>query len=512
MKLKLFISTFQRNEFKSILGKRKTNFWILLVVFLCSIGALEFSRAGMAYLEEKMDDPFIKWVEISAEGGGRFEEFHKALEDTSFAIRSQYNIDTAEENFYLHLVPFNGTKMPPVTSRTIDCESRLLSGILAEENVVVPPLNPITSKDYGWIVTQRFMTRMGYEDSTHYPLFITIRKPGDTAAIAEWGLVDCQDGRDVTIPIPILAVVKQLPNLLDFMAPRMFYDQDMTVSRPFNYSVHHEYFDKLLFVVEDTAGVESAIKAILDEDSVDYDSYVPIERYDESLYPAFKLIFTIRDTILPPMNHAAKRVVDELPGVWRVYDFEFVDTRFSGGANYLTLMFNDLSMVSDFADWAFMDYGIRIDMAQIEAKENFKTFNILAIVLCVAIMILSVLFVTIFLWFLIDSHFRAISKNLGTIMAFGLPNHTIIRIYRTVFLRMVLYSLGVAVILLGVTELVLSYFSVVREGGMHYIILNDAWVWALIVIIPILTTIVVTFTMRGKLKAKPGDLIFERNN
>ena len=29
---------------------------------------------------------------------------------------------------------------------------------------------------------------------------------------------------------------------------------------------------------------------------------------------------------------------------------------------------------------------------------------------------------------------------------------------------------------------------------------------------PILTTIVVTFTMRGKLKAKPGDLIFERNN
>ena len=509
MKLKLFTKTFTKNEFRTILGKRMSNFWILLVVFLCSIGALEFSRAGMRYLEYKMSDPFINWVEIQEQG--EFKLFSEEMRDT--AIRGEYNIGDYEENFFEFHQIWGIKGKYRADGRTIAFNSRLLDRILDEDNIVIPPLDPITDCDYGWIVTQELMERLGYDDPQNYPVFINIATTGDTTNIREWGLTDYGEGKWMSCPVPILAVVKQLPNLLDFMAPRLFYAQwNNKNTRPFDYSAHPEYYGDLKFVVSDTSGVAAAMRTILDEDSVQYGDYFePYTDYRESIIPAHLLRIVIYDSVFAPVNHAAQRIVDAIPGVTRYYDYAF-GNEFKGKINYISIMFDDLGKVSDFSKWARDNYAIRIDMAQIEAKENFKTFNILASVLCVAIMILSVLFVTIFLWFLIDSHFRAISKNLGTIMAFGLPNRTIIHIYLRVFLRMVLCSLVIAVVLLGVTELVLSLLGVERAGGMHYIILNDAWVWALIVIIPLLTTVVVTLTMRGKLKAKPGDLIFERNN
>lgn len=510
MKLKLFTKTFTKNEFRSILGKRMSNFWILLVVFLCSIGALEFSRAGMRYLKVKMNDPFINWIEIQDQG--EFNSFCDAIQDSS--LRKQFNIADFEENNFIYLPVWNAEKgQPRANGRTIAYNSRLLDRILDKDNVIVPPLDPITESDYGWIVTEDLMRNLKYENVEDYPLFIDVATICDTTTLDSLGLTAYMDGKWLGVQIPILAVVKQLPNLLDVMTPRMFYSQwyDENV-QPLKYFRHSEYFGDLRFIVSDTNGFSSVVRSILDEDSINYSSYFePYEAYNESFRPAYKLRVVIYDSLPARVSHAAQRIVDSVPGTYRTFDYVLNGT-YAQSTNYVSLMFRDLSLVSDFAKWARANYKIRIDMAQIEAKENFKTFDILASVLCVAIMVLSVLFVTIFLWFLIDSHFRAISKNLGTIMAFGLPNHTIINIYLRVFLRMVLYSLVVAVAMLGITELVLSLLGVVRQGGMHYIVLNDPWVWALIVIIPVLTAVVVTFTMRGKLKAKPGDLIFERNN
>ena len=77
---------------------------------------------------------------------------------------------------------------------------------------------------------------------------------------------------------------------------------------------------------------------------------------------------------------------------------------------------------------------------------------------------------------------------------------------------MILYSLGAAIAALGIIELLFLIIGLTREGKMEFISLADWVVWMFIIIIPVLTAIVVSATMKQKLKANPGDLIFERNN
>ena len=175
-------------------------------------------------------------------------------------------------------------------------------------------------------------------------------------------------------------------------------------------------------------------------------------------------------------------------------------------------MFEDLTKVKAFSLWAKEQHGVRIDMAQIEAKENFNTFNLLASMLCLFISIIAIAFVSIFLYFLIDSHFRKISKNLGTIMAFGLGNKQIITIYLSVFLLMIMASLLAVIAVLGGAEILFSALKCwLYEGKMPHFSLCDSWVVITILVIPLISALATIIFLKYKLKATPGDLIFERN-
>lgn len=503
-KLTLFTKTFTRNEYSSILGKKRLNFIILLVVFVCAIAALEFSRSGTKYLSYKMSDPFINWVDIKKADNENFEQFMESVRDAD--VIKRYNINNVEMNNYMIDYLFDREyKKIRVEGRTLAPSSRLLEKILDPSNVVVSRNTAINDDDYGWIITLDVLHRMGFEEDS-IPLFAGIASPGDTSNAIEWG-IKYQKGKFFDIPVPIIAVVRQLPNLLDFVAPSYYFDQDKSGS--FNITMHKEYYNDIYFVMEDTVGSYTAVANALDSVGVPYDNNFVYERYDNSFFNAWRVRAVVYDSVTSNVNAAADRVLAAHPEYYRFYEYDFGETD-PLAPDYLSLMFNDVSNVAAFADWAKNDFGIRIDMAQIDAKNNFNTFNILSNVLCMAIVILSVLFVTIFLWFLIDSHFRSISKNLGTIMAFGLPNRTIVQIYLRVFLRMVCTSLLIAVASLVVIELLMSILGIVREGGFHYISALDGWVVAMIVVIPVMTAVVVAFTVRRKLRAKPGDLIFDR--
>jgi hypothetical protein len=132
--------------------------------------------------------------------------------------------------------------------------------------------------------------------------------------------------------------------------------------------------------------------------------------------------------------------------------------------------------------------------------------------LCLFIAIIAIAFVAIFLYFLIDSHFRRISKNLGTIMAFGLGNKQIIKIYLSVFLLMITVSLLSVIAALRLSEIVFNTMHWWQyEGKMPHFSLCDAWVIITILVIPLISTLATVIFLSNKLKATPGDLIFERN-
>ena len=302
------------------------------------------------------------------------------------------------------------------------------------------------------------------------------------------------------------------------MTTPYFLDQLEDDSRPFNLSIHPEYFDKVQFVVDNN--IEDSLKKELNnklsakgvnfiwEETVNY----------TSSFKDLKLISVmLNDTLTKKtiVNSICDQVSQNyaIQKAQRYYEYKYeYNINYKPKTDYISVMFQDLGKIKEFQTWAKDNYNIRIDMAQVEAKENFKTFQLLSIFLSSALILISILFIIIFLYFLINAHFQKISKNLGTIMAFGLDNSKIIKIYLLVFIRLVLFGLIPAVISLVIIQLLLHFLKIVRENGMPYINMNDIWIYSVFFGI-IAISIIVTFIIMGKkLKSTPGDLIYERNN
>ena len=500
-----YTNIFIKKELKSIVGKGWKNFWILFFVFAITIFALEFSRSGVKFLEYKMSDPFINWIDVRHQTN--FELFRGETEQE----KENYNIATIDaDNYILEYVFTKDYRMIRVEGRTISSESKLLEKILHKDNLIVVREQKIDKRDYGWIVTIDLMNRLGYEDGAHYPLYINYTFPGAPENLKKYGLKEHKDYFE--IPIPIIAVVAQLPDLLDLIAPTYFMEQKNSGGNPFIIPNHENYFHDLYLIAEKPdKDFEDRLKSCFDNAGLLYDDDFEKEEIDNLLRPATQFRITIRDLDYPKLNKIVDQICENEKDLYRTYDWAF-DGGYRLQPNYLSFMFSDLEYVKAFSVWAKEQHGIRIDMAQIEAKENFRTFEILAYLLCLFISMIAIAFVAIFLYFLIDSHFRKISKNLGTIMAFGLGNKQIIRIYLTVFLLMILASLLAVIAVLGGAEMLFNTMNWWQyEGKMAHFSLWDIWVMITILVIPLVSALATVVFLQFKLRATPGDLIFERN-
>jgi len=510
MKTEKYTEIFVKKEFNSIVGRGWRNFWILSAVFLVTIFALEFSRSGIYFLDYKMNDPFIKWINVRYQTN--FDEFR--IDTDTDSLKMKYNISTVEENMFMWVYAFTSEfGIKGVDGRTISYESELVKGILGDKNIVKKREMEMNERDYGWIVTKDLMERLGYDDKDIYPLYINFASPGDTTRLKETGLKNFKTYFEV--PIPIIAVVEQLPDLLDFIAPTYFMEQFQSRKKPFiipNKENENYFYDLYLVAENPDENIVDRIKSYFDDAGIQYDDDIDQKELSHLLRHATQYGFTIRDTVYQTLNSVVSAICEKEKDLYRTYRWNFDPVAKLSSRDYLSFMFNDLTKVKEFSNWAKETHGIRIDMAQIEAKENFKTFSLLSSMLCFFIAVIAIAFVAIFLYFLIDSHFRRISKNLGTIMAFGLGNKQIIRIYLAVFLLMILVSLLAVVGVLGGAEILFNTLEWWQyENGMPHFSLGDKWVILTILVIPVISAVATVVFLRFKLKATPGDLIFERN-
>ena len=95
-------------------------------------------------------------------------------------------------------------------------------------------------------------------------------------------------------------------------------------------------------------------------------------------------------------------------------------------------------------------------------------------------------------------------------MAFGLSNKDIIRNYLIVFISLISVALFAAFVVLLSVEDIFQLLDFTRNDGFPYIYIRDTWVVCMIISIPIVSACVVYMSIYYKLKATPGDLIFER--
>jgi|GEM_PF-4874683 len=395
----LFISA----ELKAIQGPKSRNFLLLFLIVFLSLTALGFGRAMLHYLKQKMDSPFVQFVDVNLPVGSP-SNLLEQLSKLELQSRFQYNPPYPVYTSFTNIVTYNGNSESAYT-RKVAADDKLFEFIIDSDELLQYSNGDLSNfhDNYGCIVTNDFLKRkLGFtvETPTHLSLLVSI-----------------SDGVDIYIPIEIKAIVKALPDNVDLLMSEQL----------FNPLKSKEDFEKLLYDPE--------IKYVLTGKNVDISAL-------QSMYP------TIDVKVLKQLNTHVGISINELldssmissinshksvDSVFRVYSFGALklNSLENHAVDYITFPFTKMDSISSFEVYV-KNYDLKIDMSVIKAKENFRIFNNVGNILSLSVMLLSILLIAIFSSNIIIAHIDKNKKSLGTLKAFGLSNGQIIRMYTTI--------------------------------------------------------------------------------
>ena len=178
-----YFKLFVRREGRVVLGKHWSSLWLLSAVLTVTFLAIAFSNASMKYLSDKMNDPFIRWMDIPNQNEGD-------IDGLASALSSQENMDLFDYNgfqsdYYWAVMFFgaDGNKIQYFRGRFFqDMQTDLMTAILNEENVVdhncISDMTELPEDHLGVILTKDALTRLGY---VRAPAFVDMQGFSDGA-------------------------------------------------------------------------------------------------------------------------------------------------------------------------------------------------------------------------------------------------------------------------------------------------------------------------------------------
>jgi len=198
------------------------------------------------------------------------------------------------------------------------------------------------------------------------------------------------------------------------------------------------------------------------------------------------------------------------------YDLSGFENEFSSFDN-LSVNFISLDRIREFSNFLFDLKNLRIDMSQIESKENYNFVSKLTFFISGFLVIFSVISIILFLSNLLKVHINKIKPNLGTFKAFGLSNSVIVRIYSLLSLRFLFYAIAIALgisLLIGETGFFRFLFrvsgTIIDENTQYFNLLNDIKTYIALAAIVLASLIVLPLNIWRMLNKTPGDLIYKR--
>lgn len=515
-----FFRLFVKREWKEVLGRRYSNLWLLTAMMTATFLAIAFSNASLRYLSDKMNDPFIKWVDIkNTFGEGDFIGLENALNDAENMELYDYN--SYQSDYYFSYMFFGAEEnmLQYFQCRFFqDIKTDLVQAILSEDNVVnhacVPNLDEVDDETIGLVITQNALSKLGYD---YVPAYLDLCHYSIGADSLGFSLYDGQFAR---VPVPVLGVVKRLPSNVDIISTKYFFEQENNDnSYPFNLSSNRSYSESLRYYVPE--GIDSDTFSVFLSETASSLSSVPFDVDPYSFYKPeiipFKpgryisLTGQMEEPLIPLETNAINDVVmgewrDK--GVVRVFDYDFSPYEVSE-KSYLSVYFNKLNKVRDFETFVG-EYKVKIDMSQINSKDNYNSVSIMGNVLSWVIIVFAIVCIVLFIVDLLKSYFQKVKRNIGTFKAFGVSNKRLINIY----LLIVGATIAIAMVLsLFVTFAIQGLFALVgfmKEGMYNYLALGSAKTLATAVIIAVASVLTI-YAVMGKLLVKtPGDLIYDR--
>lgn len=537
--LKLFI----RREGKIVLGNKLSNVWLLSAVLVATFLAIAFSNGSLNYLNYKMNDPFIKWVDIKKENKDEsFRRLMRELQDSTGANANKYHYDSFSYDYEYSFNVFGADDSTIIYLKTrfFDINNyALIEAIVDKENRIaaIPKseVSDIDKRSIGVFLTGKALARMGYDQA---PAYIDLYQYSSGAS--EVGFKEV-NGR-VRVPVPVLGVVKRLPGSVDLVAFTNLYRQKIV--DPLVFFMNNKAYAASLcyFIPEDVDALEfdSRLSELVREETdapfvIDDQSYDPRELYsyknrvtelDEDgmkyHYLGFRQVYMTGEEGLTPevCQRVNERLMAEYGGkdVHRLYRYNYSSAPLPTG-DYLSIQFNDLKAVKQFAEELVGACELEVEMSQINAKENFQAVSVMAITLSVVMVIFAIVCILLFIVNLLQSYFQKVKRNIGTFKAFGISNKELQRVYMIIMLALVAAALAISLVTVSLLQLILPLAGVIKDEGFGYLSL---WRCDVIHAFPSLITVAaalvvilaaaltVRMVMKNLLSATPGDLIYDR--
>jgi|ADurb_Gly_02_Slu_FD_contig_81_547440_length_22805_multi_3_in_0_out_0_15 hypothetical protein len=510
-----FKKIFYREEGKELYGRNYSNFLFLVVILFLTFLAIGFANGSLNYLKKKMDDPFIKWVnvEIPFTIANTIPDLIKDLENDSLQQLFQFNNCTGynQPSFVFHQKSSDITRQ--FSGRTIEFDNQILESIMSGKNLIAGRAWK-DEFDVGLLVTKQFLSALNY--GNEIPSYIYMDYPKSNKAYLK-------------VPLPVVGVVHDLPGNNQFAFTPYFYAKRISRYYPFDVSSSN-YQNRLIYNVDGSRVVASQLAnnvlEVLRTDPLnEYYTDTLILANNATLNEAYKIYFNFSSYLT---NFDLVGQFDEKlqsnssiseSGAIRIYDYDF-----SGFENEtydydnLSVYFSSLDRIRDFSAYLFDSRKLKIDMSQIESKENYNFVSKLTIFISGFLVIFSVISILLFLSNVLKVHINKIKSNLGTFKAFGMSNLLIVRIYSILTLRFLIFSILLAFIIsaaIGETGLFRLLFkisdTIIDDESKYFSLISESKTYIAIGAMLFISLIILPRNIWKMLNKTPGDLIYKRD-
>lgn len=520
--IKEYLKLLMTREGKEVLGKRCSNLWLLTLVLTATFASIAFSHGSMVYLRDKMEDPFTNWVSISkATDNERFNKFRDALGEEENRERFDYRGVQMDQYSDYTIMGTGESHIRYMSARFFEhINTPLVKAILDESNVVEGCMVDsaiLDDETLGFIITLDAAKRLGYSED-HLPTYIQYLAAQDNEKADSLGLKLVMDDF-YPVSIPVLAVVRRLPNNVEMMSANFFYEQQHLNdhTHPFSFSSHPEYQDQLHYYAEEgieKEALETLAKTALPDSLKDKVSVLPNDNLNamKPWRPGQIFTFGLQNVTAPrAFFEAIAQAIESkynTEQVRRVYQLETEDHP-SVRSEFISVEFKSLNHIREFEAFA-KDYGIQLEMSQVASKENFNAVTVMASVLSTAMVLFSIVCIIMFLVNMLQSYFQKVKHNIGTFKAFGMNAGELIYVYTLILIMIVCSAVIMALLITWMVQLLLPLLGIEKDG-FNYLSLWNPMTYIAAAVVIISTVATVSIVMTRMLSQTPGDLIYDRN-
>ena len=519
--MKQYLKLLLAREAKEVVGKKGSNLWLLTLVLVATFASIAFSEGSMIYLKDKMEDPFTNWVSIAKSTD---EESFKDFRDSLFLNENKEKYDYREvlmDQYTNYNIMGKGKFKYPSVRFFEHINTPLVDAILAEENIVkgcVVDSTLLIDNTMGFIITLDIAKQLGYseDDLPSYISYLAVNEGADSL-----GLNLVMD-EFYPVAVPVLAIVRRLPNNVDMMSANFFYEQqhvNSDVTYPFDFKFHEpEYLHRLTFYVSNEIGGETFEKFI--KESLTDSLKSRLQFFDvsddyrdlKSWKPGTIVKIDLGDERMPreAFQNLANAIEEHFDAekVRRVHKLEYGSNHAERGS-FLSVEFKSLKHIREFESFAKRN-GIQLEMEQVHSKENFNAVTVMAGILSAAMVIFSIVCIIMFMVNMLQSYFQKVKRNIGTFKAFGMNGAELIQVYVLILVMIVFASVVLALLITWCIQGLLPVIGVVKEG-FNYLSLWNTTTYIATIVIFVCTVFTVIIVMTRLLSQTPGDLIYDRN-